>query len=188
MDRKLKKYETIGCCGIDCGLCPRYYTKEDSVCPGCGGLNFKSAHPSCGVLSCCAVKNGLEACSGCKDYPCKRFGSESAGYDSFVTHKKMSVNLEDIRNDGMDRFIERQKVRMAVLNDLLAHHDDGRLKSFYCVCCALLPVEKLLEIQSIAQKTDRDISPKERGRQIRQSITAIADSLGIDLQLRKKTK
>jgi hypothetical protein len=27
MAEKLKKYGTIGCCGIDCGLCPRFYTK-----------------------------------------------------------------------------------------------------------------------------------------------------------------
>lgn len=41
MTDKMKKYETIGYCGIDCGLCPRYHTKGDSVCPGCGGLYFK---------------------------------------------------------------------------------------------------------------------------------------------------
>jgi len=42
---KLKKNETIGCCGIDCGLCPRFHTKGDSVCPGCGGENFKKNIP-----------------------------------------------------------------------------------------------------------------------------------------------
>jgi hypothetical protein len=26
-------HPTIGCCGIDCGLCPRYYTDGPSRCP-----------------------------------------------------------------------------------------------------------------------------------------------------------
>ena len=70
MTGKLKKYETIGCCGIDCGLCPRFHTTGDSACPGCGGLNFKEKHPSCGFLTCCAIKNGREVCSDCSHYPC----------------------------------------------------------------------------------------------------------------------
>jgi len=35
-------------CGIDCGLCPGFYISGYSACPGCGGLNFKEKHPSCG--------------------------------------------------------------------------------------------------------------------------------------------
>jgi len=46
MKEKLKKFETIGCCGIDCGLCPRFHTTGTSACPGCGGLEFKEKHPS----------------------------------------------------------------------------------------------------------------------------------------------
>ena len=68
-DTLKKKYFTIGCCGIDCGLCPRFHTKGDSVCPGCGGLGFKEKHPSCGFLTCCVTKKGLEVCSDCPDYP-----------------------------------------------------------------------------------------------------------------------
>jgi hypothetical protein len=90
---KLKKHETISACGIDCGLCPRFYTKGDSACPGCGGFNFKEKHPACGVLTCCVVKNGFEICADCKDFPCSRFKTENAGCDSFVTHKKMFSNI-----------------------------------------------------------------------------------------------
>jgi hypothetical protein len=93
MKDRIKKYDSIGCCGIDCGLCPRFYTKGDSACPGCGGLNFKEKHPSCGFLTCCGIKKGLEVCSDCDDYPCKRFESEINGYDSFVTHTDLKVNF-----------------------------------------------------------------------------------------------
>ena len=89
-----KEYNTIGCCGIDCGLCPRFYTKGDSVCPGCGGPDFKEKHPSCGYLTCCSIKKGLEVCSECDEYPCSRYDAEKKGLDSFVTHKKVFPNLE----------------------------------------------------------------------------------------------
>jgi len=90
---KLKKYETIAACGIDCGLCPRFYTKGNSACPGCGGLNFKEKHPSCGILTCCVIKNGFETCAECKDFPCSRFKTESAGY----ARRNVCANLEVCR-------------------------------------------------------------------------------------------
>lgn len=36
-----KKIYTLGCCGLDCGLCPRFYTEGSSRCPGCCGENFE---------------------------------------------------------------------------------------------------------------------------------------------------
>jgi len=48
-----KTYPTIACCGIDCGLCPRFYTAGASRCCGCGGKDFANVHPACGILSCC---------------------------------------------------------------------------------------------------------------------------------------
>ena len=62
MNQQPKKNNTIGCCGIDCGLCPRYISKSKSACPGCGAADFFSKHPSCGFLTCCAKNHGLEVC------------------------------------------------------------------------------------------------------------------------------
>jgi hypothetical protein len=182
LSEKLKQYETIGACGIDCGLCPRFYTQGDSACPGCGGLKFKEKHPSCGILTCCVLKNGFETCSDCKDFLCHRFDAESAGYDSFVTHKKMLVNIEDIKANGIAYFIKKQKIRIDILNDLLANYDEGRSKSFFCQTCALLPIESLQEIHNEAKRDNE----QERNKHIRKSILRIADSLGIDLKLNKK--
>jgi len=187
MTDKLKTHETIACCGIDCGLCPRFHTKGNSACPGCGGLNFKEKHPPCGVLSCCAVKNKFEVCSECKDYPCKRFDSKNVGYDSFVTHKKMFVNLENIKDNGIEQFIENQKIRMNVLTELLSNYDDGRSKSFFCLCCALLPVDKLLEASEFAQKIGDNIELKEKSKLLRDYLMKIADLLSIELKLNRKT-
>ena len=63
-----KQYSTIGCCGIDCGLCPRFYTQGSSACPGCGGKDFAEKHPSCGYLTCCSVKRNLEVCAQCNEF------------------------------------------------------------------------------------------------------------------------
>jgi len=186
MTDKLKKYETISCCGIDCGLCPRFHTKGDSVCPGCGGLNFKEKHPSCGFLTCCVIKNGLEVCSDCKDYPCKRFDSEKDGFDSFVTHKKVFANLDYIKTNGIKDFIDSQNVRIDILNYLLNNFDDGRSKNFYCISCALLPVNKLQEVHSFAKTLNEKIETKEKCKQIKNLLTKIADLLDIDLKLNKK--
>jgi hypothetical protein len=187
MINKLKKYETIAACGIDCGLCPRFYTKGTSVCPGCGGLNFKDNHPSCGVLTCCVIKNGFETCSECQDFPCFRF-KEGAGCDSFTTHKKMLSNLEEIKIVGIEQFVEKQRVRIDILNALLTSFDDGRAKGFFCQTCALLPIDKLQEIYDELQITVEKVELKEKSKLARKLITETADLLGIDLKLNKKTK
>lgn len=181
----MKKYSTIGCCGIDCGLCPRFYTKGDSVCPGCGGLNFRDKHPSCGFLTCCAIKNGFEVCSSCKDYPCGRFDSERKGFDSFVTHRKIFENLDNIKTSGIENFIGQQKIRMDILQNLLNNFDDGRSKSFFCISCALLPLDRLQTAYiEIANNTETDI--KDKSSQIKAKFKAIAENLGITLKLNNK--
>lgn len=188
MSKTLKKYSTIGCCGIDCGLCPRFYTKGDSVCPGCGGENFKEKHPSCGFLTCCVVKNGLEVCSDCNDYPCKRFDSERDGYDSFVTHKKVFPNLEYIKNNGIKSFIEQQNERREILIDFLSKYDDGRSKSFFCISCALLPLNKLQEILLFANQMDDSKDIKEKNKLLKSKLINKSEILGIELKLNKKIK
>ncbi len=165
MIETLKKYNTIGCCGIDCGLCPRFHAKGGSVCPGCGGLNFKEKHPSCGYVTCCVNKNGYEVCSDCKDYPCKRFDPKRIGYDSFVTHKKIFMNLDFIKSNGIGSLINQQNKRMNILTDFLANYDDGRSKSFFCISCALLPLEKLQESHSFADSLDSSSDIKAQNKQ-----------------------
>lgn len=186
MTEILKKHETIGCCGIDCGLCPRFYTSGTSTCPGCGGLNFKEKHPSCGFLTCCVKKNGLEVCSDCKDYPCKRFDSEKSGYDSFVTHRKVFVNLEFIKSQGMTQFICQQKDRMNILTDFLNKYDDGRSKSFYCLSCTLLPLDKLQEIHKSIMSFDDSTNIKDKSKRLRAMLKNDADNLNIKIELNKK--
>ena len=93
---------TIGCCGIDCGLCPRFYTEGKSRCTGCGGEGFEAVHPPCGYITCCVKKHGLNVCAECVEFPCKRFEKETGKRDSFVLHRKVMPNQQLITEIGIE--------------------------------------------------------------------------------------
>jgi hypothetical protein len=143
MNEDVKIYPTIGVCGLDCGLCPRYYTVGTSRCPGCCGPEFFGKHPSCSFITCCVKKKNLEVCAECSDFPCSKFKSdeeyqqlkESSSYPSY---KKVMLNLNFIKEQGIEKFIGKQKKRIKLLETMIANFDDGRSRSFYCKSAALL--------------------------------------------------
>lgn len=103
----LKRHPTIGVCGLDCGLCPRYYTAGPSRCPGCGGPDFPNKHPSCSFITCCVKKLGLEVCAQCSDFPCPKFKSDEEyqqlnDSSSYASPKRIMPNLRYIREHGIE--------------------------------------------------------------------------------------
>jgi hypothetical protein len=159
----LKKYPTIGVCGLDCGLCPRYYTKGTSRCPGCAGPNFLNKHPSCSFITCCVKKNNLEVCAECSEFPCSKFKSEKEYQllkesSSYPSYKKVISNLNFIRENGIKKFIEQQKKRMKLLETMIENFDDGRSRSFFCKSAVLIDIvnlEKSLNEATRRIKTDK---------------------------------
>jgi hypothetical protein len=146
--RPLKKYPTIGACGLDCGLCPRYYTVGSSRCPGCAGPGFFDKHPSCSFITCCVKGRGLEVCAECQDFPCSRFKTEEEyrqvkDSPSYPPCAMLMPNMRFVKAHGLRRYVEQQKRRMALLETMLERFDDGRSKSFYCRAAALLGVPSL---------------------------------------------
>lgn len=133
----IKKYPTIGVCGLDCGLCPRYYAAGPSRCPGCAGLDFFQKHPSCSFITCCVKKRNLEVCGECADFPCTKFKSNEEyqqlkGSSSYPPYKKVMPNLTFIREYGIEKFIEEQEERIRLLETMITNFDDGRSRSFFC--------------------------------------------------------
>lgn len=181
-----KTYSTIGCCGIDCGLCPMFHTDGTSVCPGCCGRDFGKKHPSCGVVTCCVINNSFETCADCSDFPCRKFDTDGARRDSFVTHKRMLSNLNFIRNSGIEEFIKLQQIRMEILTDFLKYCNDGRSKNFYCISCALLPVDKLQESRRYMISLEDTSDIKEKSKRLKNYIREIANDLRIELKLNRK--
>ncbi len=139
----MKRYPTIGVCGLDCGLCPRYYTVGPSRCPGCAGPDFFSKHPSCSFITCCVKKRNLEVCGECPDLPCPKFKSEEEyrqmkASSSYAPPKKIMPNLNFIKEHGIKSFVQEQRRRIKLLEKMIGGFDDGRSRSYYCRSAALL--------------------------------------------------
>lgn len=166
---------TLGACGLDCGLCPRYHTAGGSRCPGCGGPDFSLKHPSCGFFNCCHRQKGLQACAECEIYPCRRFDRETGEHDSFVTHRRVLANQAYISQEGPGAFLARQEERIAFLRTALSQHDDGKSKGFFCLAAALLSMEGLRDALRRAAE----------GESLRAALESIAGEEGEELKLRK---
>jgi len=182
---RVKQYPTIACCGIDCGLCPRYHTDGQSKCPGCGGVNFSEKHPSCSILTCCVNKKQFETCADCSDVPCEKIQHWDRA-DSFVTHKNALKNLQYIKEHGLPPFIHQQHVRIELLEQILAAYDDGRSKSFFCLAVALLPIEEIANALEMLDHQENTMNDKKFfAKLLRDVFQQKAIAQGIELVYRK---
>jgi hypothetical protein len=183
--RPTKIHPAVGCCGIDCGLCPRHNADGKSRCPGCAGKGFFDTHPTCSILSCCLTAKGLEACSDCESLMCAKVEHWDRA-DSFVTHRNCLTNLKTIREKGWAAFLEQQEKRMRLLENLLKRYNDGRTKSFYCLSAALLPIEELeAAVLQIANARNKATDRKETAMQLREAFAAVARRNNVELSYRK---
>ena len=179
-DSDLRKYPTIGVCGLDCGLCPRYYTAGASRCPGCGGPNFLDKHPSCSFITCCVKKNNLEVCAECSSFPCSKFKTDKdiqqyEGSSSYPPYKKTMLNLIYIKEYGIEDFTDNQKKRIRLLEKLIHDFDDGRSRSFFCKATALLDINSLED--SLIKAIQKVKSDKIRSTDIKIKAKILKDIL-----------
>ena len=186
----LKRFPTIAVCGLDCGLCPRYYTAGKSRCPGCGGPGFAAKHPSCSFITCCVKKKGLEVCGECPEFPCAKFKSveayQAAESGSYPPARKMLANLYFVKEYGVARFVRQQARRIKLLEYMLGGFDDGRSRSFYCRAAALLEPRS---VQAAWRRARREIntagfSPRDakaRAKLLRAHLNERATTEGIEL-------
>jgi hypothetical protein len=191
-----RKYPTIGVCGLDCGLCPRYYTVGTSRCPGCGGPDFFNKYPSCSFITCCVKKKNLEVCAECSEFPCSKFKTdkeyqqlkESSSYPSY---KKVLPNLNFIKEHGINKFIEQQKKRIKLLERMMENFDDGRSRSFFCKAACLhdlTSLESSLNEATQKIKTD-DIkldNIKVKAKILKEILNEIALKEGVELVKKKR--
>ncbi len=168
----VKRYPTLGVCGLDCGLCPRYYTRGASRCPGCAGAGFFDKHPSCSFITCCVKKKGLEVCGECAEFPCGKFKSE-AEYrqvkesSSYPSYKAVMPNLKFVKAHGTREFIARQRKRIKWLEKAIAEFDEGRSRSFLCKAACLLDVTVLEGALREARRQARQAEAKARAKTLR---------------------
>jgi hypothetical protein len=193
----LEEKHLASCCGLYCGLCPRFQSKAPSRCLSC---HLGEQHSYCSVYRCCVTKRGLFTCADCDEYPCERLlrvlGVEE-GLDSFISHKPALPNLDRIREVGLEAYLGQQRERRLLVEQLLANYNEGRSMSFYCAACALMPPvlvrQAIGEIEGMQPKLGQRPSPnkdgsdlKAKAKAMRTAIQNLASQAGIDLKLRKK--
>lgn len=193
-EHPIKNYPKIGCCGLDCGLCPRYYTVGSSKCPGCCGQDFFNKHPSCSYITCCVEKKKLEVCAQCSEFPCSKFESwleKGVEYDSFLTYEKVKPNLNFIRAYGLEKFIEHQRKRIGLFEKMLKNFDDGRSKSFYCIAATLLSISDLetslkKAVHILNTEVTNSDDTKTKSKILKEFLNEAADINKVELKLRKR--
>jgi len=187
MEYPARKYPLFSACGLNCGLCPRFYTDGRSRCPGCAGEGFSEAHPSCGVLLCCQRK-GIEYCFLCEEYPCKKYDGADLT-DSFITHKNQLRDLEKAKRIGMEAYETELNEKVMILGDLVKNYNDGRRKSFYCLAVNLLDLQDVKNvIGRIGSMIEPEMTLKIKAAAAARLFEGMAEKKGISLKLRKKTK
>jgi hypothetical protein len=189
MNMPKKTYSTIGCCGLDCGLCPRYYTAGISRCPGCAGPDFFNKHPSCSFITCCVTKKNLEVCAECSEIPCSKIKSdeeyqqlkESSSYPSC---KKVMPNMNFIKEHGIEKFVEQQKKRIKLLETMIENFDDGRSKSFFCKAATLLDLTSLMSsLDKSTQRIKTDKIKQDDVKSKAQILKAILNEIALKKRL-----
>jgi len=170
------KTALVGCCGISCGLCPRFQSKAKSRCLGCG----PDAHCTyCPIFRCSFMKRGFETCAGCPEFPCEKYAKWSDA-DSFVTHKNCVPNLKRIKKVGIKAFMKEQKERQKLLELMLAKYNPGQCVSMYCLACALMSVASLKSALTQIEGVKGD-----GAKAFKALISELAEKEKISLKLRK---
>ena len=146
--------------------------------------------PGCGFITCCVKERNLETCAECGDWEeCERVAKllDSAKYhDSFLSYKPIATNFASIQKYGIEEFVRLEIEKQEFLRHLIDNYNDGRSKSFYCTSCQLMPLDKLREALEDAEvKVTQATDIKEKAKLAREAISNMADSLQIELKLRK---
>lgn len=168
----------VGCCGLRCGLCAKYQSKAPSRCIGC---RLGEQHSWCSIYSCCEVKNGFEICIECVDYPCETYVRRRWGTDQ--VSRVAQQDMERIRKSGLETWLEEQRERRLLLEELLASYNEGRSMSFYCLACALMPIALITEALAEAEAVPLDGPDlKAKANGLRSIIHRLASESGIELK------
>ena len=111
-------------CGLDCALCSMHL---GGYCPGCGG---GAGNQSCALAKCSLEHGSVPFCWECPEYPCPRYDGFDDG-DSFVPHRNRQQDIAQAREMGLDAYLAQLEEKRGILDDLLAHYNDGRRKTLF---------------------------------------------------------
>lgn len=93
-----------------------------------------------------------------------------------------------IKKNGISRYYEIQRVRMDLLSRMLEIFDDGRSKSFYCICASLIStngLEGVIKQAENALRTRNIETRKERAGILKILLKEAGGREGAELVLKK---
>lgn len=176
-----RPYPQFSLCGLNCGLCPRHHTDGPSQCPGCGGPDFHLKHPSCPIITCSLRNGGPTFCFECVDFPtCARY-LEPLPIDSFISYRHVAEDMAAAKAD-LPAYLGQLDRKVAALDWLIAHIDDGRHKAALCRLANAVPVESLEDAVSAVRADPAGATAQG----VCDALQADADRLGIPTELRKR--
>ncbi len=166
---KEKKYHLIGCCGMSCNLCPRFYTNGKSKCLGCG----PDPHCQyCATFKCCTVKNNFESCADCSEMPCDRI-KNLKDWKGFNTNKIWLKYLKKIKKVGYEDWNNSQLEKRRYLEVALTKYDSGRSKSFIIHYFLFFDIQIIKEVMKQGEKINES-DLKQKAKQSKLLLTEIA--------------
>jgi len=126
----------------------------------------------------------LEYCFVCEEYPCKKYEGVDLS-DSFITHKNQFRDMDAAKRD-IEVYKAEQNRKIAILEELLEHYNDGRRKGFFCIAVNLLDLADVEAIMAqLRSELDPETSLKEKANLAAGLFQAAADEKGIVPKLRK---
>ena len=102
-------------------------------CPGAAEGPATSPVPWPGAPS--STAGGF--CWMCPDYPCDRYQGFD-DYDTFLPHRNRQRDIAQAQEMGLEAYLTQLRARMAALDTLLTHYNDGRRKTLFATAAYLL--------------------------------------------------
>lgn len=108
------KKELIAPCGMNCRLCVGYQ-REKNKCKGCRNeIDIRyvtKGSVSCIIKNCTEIKKSKSGfCYECEKMPCARLKQLDKRYKTKY-HMSMLENLLNIKEKGIDKFLEDEEMR-----------------------------------------------------------------------------
>ena len=105
----------IAPCGLDCSLC-RHAHDSEQPCGGCLGpqeQKYEYCRTKCDIMKCGKYQQyQYRFCDACPDYPCEAIWEKENRYQAQYVLKESPIqNLKEIREEGMEAFLEKQRQR-----------------------------------------------------------------------------
>ena len=177
-----RKEPLFSLCGLKCGLCVMHL---GGYCPGCGG---GEGNQSCAIARCSMQHGNVQYCFACDAYPCASYAGTDA-YDSFIPSRDRQKDFDRAQQMGLDAYLNELHAKMDILQELLAHYNDGRRKTFFATAVYRLDFADLQAVMEALQAPQvQELAVKERAQTAVRRLQEVAEKRKIDLKLRKKPK